>query len=77
MLAAAGLAGVEVDHPDHDGATREAFRDVAARLGLLVTGSSDDHGSITGNRLGCETTAPAAYDALRERATGVAPVVAA
>jgi len=28
MLAAAGLAGVEVDHPDHDAATRDTFRAV-------------------------------------------------
>jgi predicted metal-dependent phosphoesterase TrpH len=76
-LAAAGLAGVEVDHPDHPADVRSSLRSLAASLGLLVTGSSDDHGSITGNRLGCETTAPAVWAALRERATGAVPVVAA
>ncbi|HEU0130219.1 MAG TPA: PHP domain-containing protein [Mycobacteriales bacterium] len=76
-LAAAGLAALEVDHPDHDAAARAALRDVAAALGLLVTGSSDDHGTITGRRLGCETTAPEVWAALRERASGTAPVVAA
>ncbi len=74
LLAAAGLAGVEVDHPDHDATTRATFRAVAHALGLFVTGSSDDHGSITGHRLGCETTAPEVWAALRERATGAAPV---
>jgi predicted metal-dependent phosphoesterase TrpH len=76
-LAAAGLAGIEVDHPDHPADVRSSLRSLAASSGLLVTGSSDDHGSITRNRLGCETTAPAVWAALRERATGASPVVAA
>lgn len=75
LLADAGVTGVEVDHPDHDPPTRAWLRDVAASLNLLPTGSSDDHGSITGHRLGCETTAPAVWQALRERATGAAPYV--
>jgi predicted metal-dependent phosphoesterase TrpH len=73
-MAAAGLAALEVDHPDHDGPARERLRRAAASFGLLVTGSSDDHGSITGHRLGCETTAPGVWDALRERATGATPI---
>jgi predicted metal-dependent phosphoesterase TrpH len=75
-MAAAGLAALEVDHPDHDAATRTSLRALAARLGLLVTGSSDDHGTLTGRRLGCETTAPEVWHALRERATGAEPVTA-
>ncbi|MFD0683145.1 PHP domain-containing protein [Actinomadura fibrosa] len=63
-LAAAGLAGVEVDHPDHAAADRARLRDVAAALRLVPTGSSDDHGALTGDRLGAETTAPDAYAAL-------------
>lgn len=74
--AEAGLAGLEVDHPDHDRAARERLRRLAGRLGLLVTGASDDHGSITGRRLGAETTDPAAYEALVAQATGGAPVSA-
>lgn len=73
-LAAAGLAGIEVDHPDHPVDVRDRLRSLASSLGLLVTGSSDDHGAITGHRLGCETTAPAVWAALRERATGAEPV---
>ena len=75
-LAEAGLAGLEVDHPDHDPETRERLRDQARALGLLVTGSSDDHGSITGHRLGVETTAEGSYRALVEAATGAEPVTA-
>jgi predicted metal-dependent phosphoesterase TrpH len=63
-LAAAGLSGVEVDHPDHDGPTRRRLRGLAGELGLLVTGASDDHGTLTGHRLGAETTDPSSYEAL-------------
>ena len=73
-LAEAGLAAVEVEHPDHDPETRTRVRALAEHLGLLTTGSSDDHGSITGNRLGCETTDPDVYAALVAAATGAAPV---
>jgi hypothetical protein len=73
-LAAAGLAGLEVDHPDHGPGERERLRGLAAGLGLLVTGSSDDHGEITGRRIGCETTSDAAYASLLGQATGIAPV---
>ena len=73
-LAAAGLAGVEVNHPDHDEEERLQLSDIAARLGLAGLGSSDDHGSLTGHRLGCETTAPGAYEQIVTHATGAAPV---
>jgi hypothetical protein len=75
-LAEAGLAGLEVDHPDHDEATRGALRAQAAALGLLVTGSSDDHGAITGHRLGAGTTDPEVFAAICEQATGARPVTA-
>ncbi|MBO2455107.1 PHP domain-containing protein [Actinomadura barringtoniae] len=67
-LAAAGLTGVEVDHPDHTPPDRAALRALASRLDLVPTGSSDDHGALTGDRLGCETTAPEAYQELVSRA---------
>ncbi|TDB92542.1 PHP domain-containing protein [Actinomadura sp. 7K534] len=63
-LAAAGLAGVEADHPDHAPEDRAHLRDLASALDLAVTGSSDDHGDLTGDRLGAETTAPADYERL-------------
>jgi predicted metal-dependent phosphoesterase TrpH len=69
-LAEAGLAGIEVDHPEHDAGARAALRDLAAGLGLLTTGSSDDHGAMTGDRLGCETTSPETYEALVGAASG-------
>ncbi|QWZ08565.1 PHP domain-containing protein [Nocardioides panacis] len=58
-LQAAGLAGIEVDHEDHDAATRAALRAIARDLDLVVTGSSDHHGlGKVGHDLGCNTTAP-------------------
>lgn len=75
-LAAAGLHGIEVDHPDQDAADRERLREVADDRGLVVTGSSDDHGALTGHRLGCETTAAEAYEHLLAAARGAAPISA-
>ena len=54
-----GLAGIEVDHQDHDAAARERLRSMARNLGLVVTGSSDYHGDGKADHdLGCNTTAP-------------------
>ncbi|HYB14279.1 MAG TPA: PHP domain-containing protein, partial [Streptosporangiaceae bacterium] len=69
-LAAAGLAGVEVFHPDQSAAQRAGLLGLARDLGLVATGGSDDHGSLTGHRIGCETTAADAYEALLAQATG-------
>jgi predicted metal-dependent phosphoesterase TrpH len=63
-LAEAGLGGVEADHPDQAPADRTAIRGLAAELGLFVTGASDDHGELTGHRLGAESTSEEAYAAL-------------
>ncbi|MDH6540734.1 PHP domain-containing protein [Streptomyces lavendulae] len=73
-LAAAGLDGIEVDHMDHDGATRDRLRGLAADLGLLTTGSSDYHGSRKTCRLGEYTTDPEIYGEITRRATGAFPV---
>ncbi|MCY0936998.1 PHP domain-containing protein [Streptomyces sp. H34-S4] len=73
-LAAAGLDGIEVDHMDHDAATRARLRGLAADLGLLTTGSSDYHGSRKTCRLGEYTTDPEIYGEITRRATGAFPV---
>ena len=69
-LAAAGLNGLEVWHPDHSPATRGRLRVLAAGLGLVPTGGSDDHGALTGHHLGAETTPPDAFDRLIAQASG-------
>lgn len=72
-LAAAGLAGLEVDHEDHDEAARRELRGLAGELDLVVTGSSDYHGAgKAGHRLGAATTAPDQYERLLERAAAAA-----
>jgi 3',5'-nucleoside bisphosphate phosphatase len=63
-LAEAGLAGVEVAHPDHTPAERRRLDDLAHDLGLVRSGGSDDHGSLSGYRLGCETIEPAEFERL-------------
>lgn len=64
-----GLAGLEVDHQDHDAAARDRLRAIARNLGLVVTGSSDYHGDgKVDHELGCNTTAPEEYDRLLELA---------
>lgn len=58
-LAEVGLVGLEVDHNDHDADTRAALRAIAGDLDLVVTGSSDYHGTgKVGYDLGVNTTAP-------------------
>lgn len=75
MLAAQGLGGLEVDHPDHTQRDRDELRSVARGLDLLITGSSDYHGTNKALRLGQETTGEATLAALVARTTGVtAPV---
>ncbi|MER7768521.1 PHP domain-containing protein [Kitasatospora sp. NPDC096140] len=73
-LAAAGLGALEVDHTDHDEETRARLRGLAGELGLLVTGSSDYHGTRKTVRLGEHTTDPAVYEALLAQATGAKPI---
>ena len=64
-LKAAGLAGVEVDHQDHDTAARAELHRLAQRLDLVATGSSDYHGSgKIDHDLACNHTAPEQLDRL-------------
>ncbi|WP_121720324.1 PHP domain-containing protein [Streptomyces sp. E2N171] len=73
-LARAGLDGIEVDHMDHDPGTRARLRGLAGELGLLVTGSSDYHGSRKTCVLGEFSTDPEVYGEITRRATGAFPV---
>ncbi len=70
-LAAHGLGGLEVDHPDHDAAERAELRSIADDVGLLTTGSSDYHGHNKKLRLGQETTTAQTLAELIARTSGV------
>jgi predicted metal-dependent phosphoesterase TrpH len=68
-LAAAGLAGLEVDHRDNPEHDRMALRSLARDLDLFVTGSSDYHGSGKLNRIGENTTSPKVLEQIIEQGT--------
>jgi 3',5'-nucleoside bisphosphate phosphatase len=59
-LSARGLAGLEVDHPDHPSEVREKMAALARREGLVAVGASDCHGSLP-LALGTESTSPEAW----------------
>ena len=61
---------MEVFHPDHTPAERTRLRALATDLGLLASGGSDDHGGLTGNRIGSETAADGVCAALIAMTTG-------
>jgi len=68
-LASAGLAGLEVFHPDHDSSERIKLTALARGLSLLTTGGSDDHGSFVPSgagvtSLGAETTPESDFERL-------------
>ncbi len=73
-MAAAGLVGLEVNHPDHDATDREHAAGLARDLGLIGTGSSDYHGTNKVTRLGACLTDPAAYEQLLALPAARAPV---
>jgi predicted metal-dependent phosphoesterase TrpH len=67
-MAADGMVGLEVDHPDHDPEQRAYYRALADRLDLIPTGASDCHGARYGFRLGCDTTDAERLAELKRRA---------
>jgi predicted metal-dependent phosphoesterase TrpH len=68
-LAGAGLAGLEVDHRDNPEEDRRVLRELARDLDLLVTGSSDYHGTGKHNRIAEHTTAPEVLEQIVELGT--------
>jgi 3',5'-nucleoside bisphosphate phosphatase len=73
-MAGHGLFGLEADHEDHSTAQRAHVRRLAAELGLVVTGSSDFHGTNKTVALGANTTSPSVYARIVAAASGSAPV---
>ena len=67
-LKVAGLNGIEVDHRDHGADERNNLRMIAANLDLVVTGSSDFHGSGKLNLIGENVTSPEHWEKLESQA---------
>jgi predicted metal-dependent phosphoesterase TrpH len=67
-MAAAGLDGLEVDHPDQPPQDRARWRALAGELGLERTGASDCHGALYGYRMGAERTPEETVERLLARA---------
>ena len=72
-MVEAGLLGLEVDHPDHAADERAHLRGLAADLDLIVTGSSDYHGTNKTTPIGACTTDPDQFAAILAAGTGSAP----
>jgi predicted metal-dependent phosphoesterase TrpH len=70
-MAAAGMAGLEVHHPDHSADEVRHGTELASALGLFVTGSSDYHGDRKVNRLADRTTDPVVLQQIEDLASGV------
>jgi predicted metal-dependent phosphoesterase TrpH len=72
-MAAAGMQGLEVDHPEHEPEDRERYRLLASRLGLVPTGGSDFHGErLERSPLGGALCDPEAFAELRALAARAA-----
>jgi predicted metal-dependent phosphoesterase TrpH len=68
-LAAKGLDGIEARHPEHGPELEAHYVELAERLGLLWTGSSDCHGTLYDPvRLGMRTTSREQLERLQLRA---------
>jgi len=69
-FAGSGLDAIEVRHSDHDDEAEARYRQIAARLGLAVSGGSDFHADPSHHigALGIVTLPPADFAALEARA---------
>jgi 3',5'-nucleoside bisphosphate phosphatase len=73
-LASAGMAGVEVAHPSHDQEKRAQLATVVSKLGLVATGGSDDHGELTDDRIGIESTDGESFQRLLAGTSGASVI---
>ena len=67
-LKAAGLNGIEVNHRDQSNEERLSLLSIASDLDLVMTGSSDYHGTGKLNSLGENVTDPAEWERLEAMA---------
>ncbi len=67
-LKSAGLNGIEVNHRDQSNEERLSLLSIASDLDLVITGSSDYHGTGKLNSLGENVTDPAQWERLESMA---------
>jgi predicted metal-dependent phosphoesterase TrpH len=69
-LAREGLAGLEVNHSDHNPSVREKYLALAREFELIPTAGSDFHGEkvAPGRHLGTAAMPPELFEKLRARA---------
>jgi predicted metal-dependent phosphoesterase TrpH len=72
-LVEAGLAGLEIDHRENTEEGKVLLRHVAETFSLIVTGSSDYHGTKKPNRLGENSTTPDQLERILHHASGALP----
>ena len=73
-LVEAGLFGLELGPRENKPEPTARLYELAAKFGLVVTGSSDYHGTGKPNRLGENTTAPEVLDRIIAEGRGSAPI---
>ncbi|NIV37625.1 MAG: hypothetical protein GWN58_51865 [Anaerolineae bacterium] len=66
-LREAGLEGIEVYYPNYPREARRHLLELAVQHGLLITGGSDFHGGMLGNRLGSVAVPWAVWEGLERR----------
>ncbi len=72
----AGLAGVEIGHRENSTTGKIQLTELANCYDLIITGSSDYHGTGKSNRLGENTTDAESLDRIIADATGTSPIYA-
>jgi predicted metal-dependent phosphoesterase TrpH len=72
-LIEAGLGGYEIDHRENMEPGKSILRELCHERGLIITGSSDYHGTGKPNRPGEFTTEPDMLAKIIEQGTGSSP----
>jgi predicted metal-dependent phosphoesterase TrpH len=73
-LIEAGLGGYEIDHRENIEPGKTILRELCEERGLIITGSSDYHGTGKPNQPGENTTAPEMLAKIIEQGAGTDPV---
>lgn len=73
-LIDAGLGGLEIDHRENSETGKRLLREIAERHDLIITGSSDYHGTGKPNVPGENTTSDEMVARLIDRASGTPPL---